>query len=336
MDSVISGVNINVFLFIWISYFFILLILTALRKRIFCLYICPTGFLLRVLSNLSLTNLIIDDETCIECNKCVENCKTSCIDIQNYSLNDSICVRCFNCLSVCPTGAISFKSNIFSFKNSAITESPYKRRNFLKKLGGIILLIVFSSLLKIKSLLPFHKTFDKNKTFPPGSNNLDSFLNKCINCLRCVDICPTNVLQPSANYPYLDYEKSFCDYFCNECSKICPTDAINYIDIKMKQKTALGKSNLNKDICVVYSKNQSCGACAEICPTGAVHMVDYKENLKGPAIDNTICVGCGSCEYACPTRPIRAIKVDPFKNHKKLNIKEQKVEKEVKEEKFPF
>jgi ferredoxin len=336
IKSVFSDTNITIIVYILLLYITILFSSLIIRKRFFCLYMCPTGFIFRILSKFSAMKLSIKNSVCIECGKCEVTCKTSCINIEEQNIENSLCIRCFNCMAICPTDAISFGFKYLKQNKTMNDNNIVNRRNFLKKLGSIFFLLLFSGIIRIKNFIPQSHTFDKTKTFPPGGNTLNKYLNNCINCFRCVEVCPTNVLQPAANYPVLDYEESFCDYFCNDCSRVCPTDALTYISLKEKQKTALGKSGLDKNICVVYAKNQSCGACAEICPTGAVHMIAYKKNLKAPEIDNSKCVGCGSCEYACPTRPVRAIKVEPFKNHKKLQIKEQKVEKEIKEEKFPF
>ena len=319
-------------------YFIIILIILFVLKiffeeRFFCKYICPTGFLLRSISNFSLLNLHIDDNKCIKCKKCENVCKTSCITISKKEnrINNSLCVRCFNCYSECPVNAISF-----SVKNGMNIQN-LNRRKSLKVLGFSFILIFFSSLIKKANFIKnAGKNFKKNQTVPVGSNTLENYINRCINCNLCVNVCPTNVLQPNIQAPRLNYNIAFCDYFCNECSKVCPVNAIKYIPIQDKKKIAMGKSNLDKNLCVVYSKNQSCGACAEICPTGAVHLVNYKNNLMAPELDNKICVGCGSCEYACPTRPIRAIKVEPYNKHRKLKIEEQKTEKEVKTEEFPF
>ena len=47
-------------------------------------------------------------------------------------------------------------------------------------------------------------------------------------------VCPTNVIQPAVFdaglegffTPQMDYRRAYCDWNCNECGKVCPTQAI--------------------------------------------------------------------------------------------------------------
>ncbi|NLD82310.1 MAG: 4Fe-4S dicluster domain-containing protein, partial [Smithella sp.] len=115
--------------------------------------------------------------------------------------------------------------------------------------------------------------------------------------------------------PKMNYEKSYCDYECNICSKICPTGAITPLSLDEKKLTQIGEAELLKDICVVYVNHNNCGACGEVCPTHAIRFVD-KENILYPEIDKQYCIGCGACQLACPTKP-RSIVVHARPVHKK-------------------
>jgi nitroreductase/ferredoxin len=51
----------------------------------------------------------IDEERCIQCGECVEDCPAGVISMDDYPsiTNEEGCYRCQHCLAVCPTGAVS-------------------------------------------------------------------------------------------------------------------------------------------------------------------------------------------------------------------------------------
>jgi nitroreductase/NAD-dependent dihydropyrimidine dehydrogenase PreA subunit len=51
----------------------------------------------------------IDEERCIQCGECVEDCPAGVISMEDYPTitNEEGCYRCQHCLAVCPTGAVS-------------------------------------------------------------------------------------------------------------------------------------------------------------------------------------------------------------------------------------
>jgi nitroreductase/NAD-dependent dihydropyrimidine dehydrogenase PreA subunit len=51
----------------------------------------------------------IDEERCIQCGECVEDCPAGVISLDEYPkiTNEEGCYRCQHCLAVCPTGAVS-------------------------------------------------------------------------------------------------------------------------------------------------------------------------------------------------------------------------------------
>ena len=136
--------------------------------------------------------------------------------------------------------------------------------------------------------------------------------------------------------PVMNYHKGFCNYNCNSCTEVCPTNALRPLVLEAKRLTQLGKVNFIKDNCIVKTEKTACGACAEACPTKAVYMVPYEGNLRIPETNTDICVGCGQCEYACPVTPFKAIFVDGNPVHQ---VAQKPVDKEVDIEiptEFPF
>jgi nitroreductase/NAD-dependent dihydropyrimidine dehydrogenase PreA subunit len=50
----------------------------------------------------------IDEERCIQCGECAEDCPAGVISMEEYPvINEEGCFRCQHCLAVCPTGAVS-------------------------------------------------------------------------------------------------------------------------------------------------------------------------------------------------------------------------------------
>jgi len=145
---------------------------------------------------------------------------------------------------------------------------------------------------------------------PPGAIRLRRFTHSCSACHLCVSACPTKVLTPSffeygaagLMQPLMDFEKSFCDYECNACGKVCPTGAIQPLPLEVKKLVQIGKAEIFEEICVVYVDHNNCGACGEVCPTHAISFID-KKNILYPKVDTEYCIGCGACQLVCPTTP---------------------------------
>jgi nitroreductase/NAD-dependent dihydropyrimidine dehydrogenase PreA subunit len=51
----------------------------------------------------------IDEELCIQCGECAEDCPAAVISMDEYPIitNEEGCYRCQHCLAICPTGAVS-------------------------------------------------------------------------------------------------------------------------------------------------------------------------------------------------------------------------------------
>ncbi|HKL38184.1 MAG TPA: 4Fe-4S dicluster domain-containing protein, partial [Bacteroidales bacterium] len=185
----------------------------------------------------------------------------------------------------------------------------------------------------------------ENPVSPPGAQATNRFNNSCTACHLCVNVCPTQVLQPALleyglrglMQPRMDYHSGFCNFDCVECSKVCPTGAILPVMLEEKKRIQLGKVQFVKENCIVETEGTDCGSCSEHCPTKAVDMVDYKNGLRIPEVNTDICIGCGACEYACPTHPYKAIYVEGNPVHLQAQKPKQEKLKELDEEEdFPF
>ena len=178
---------------------------------------------------------------------------------------------------------------------------------------------------------------------PPGSKSLKHFKNKCTACHLCVTHCPQQILKPAGftfglGYllkPRMVYEKAYCNYECDICSKVCPNGAIVPVG-EDKKTTQVGIARFDRDRCVVYNDETDCGACSEHCPTQAVQMLPYKDGLRLPQVTPDLCIGCGGCEYICPVRPIRAINVIANEVHYVARKPEEEETEQIRVDDFGF
>jgi len=340
------------------------------KGRVYCNTVCPVGTFLGLVSKVSLFKIKLDEKTCTKCGLCENACKGGCIDYQNLYVDFSRCVGCFNCLAVCPFSSAKFELNDIykggGKKQTINSERPIEKLDGeisgattsgkhqfdsgkRKFLGGMLLAVFgISKLTKAQELVSYNATKPvkrKNPVSPPGAQTTDRFNEACTACHLCVNVCPTDVLQPAVleyglrglMQPRLDNHAGFCNYECTLCGEVCPTGAILPLSTEDKKLTQLGKAQFVKENCIVETEGTDCGSCAEHCPTKACRMVDYKDNLRIPEINNEICIGCGACEYACPTHPYKAIYVEGNPVHLRAKKPEQeKVKKVEHEDDFPF
>jgi ferredoxin len=296
--------------FILLGGVFTLVLLVALviwTKRIFCTTICPAGTFLGMFAKYSFMKLKIDRSACIHCMKCAQVCPAGCIDIESGTiLDNALCLRCMNCVSACPARAIGAGVTAGGGVGHDMT-----KRDFV--FGGILAALTFGAgkLLKPGAGLG-QKAFARNFIVPPGAGSPERFLSKCTACGLCVSNCQGNVLSMGGKFKnvHLEFGRGFCDFSCTNCSKVCPTGAIDEISLNQKRMTRIGLASLELPLCVTVTNGTECGACSEQCPTGALQMEDTPNGARLPVFNEAICIGCGACENACPVVPRKAVIVN--------------------------
>lgn len=321
-------------IFISVLYLALIVYMSVSKGRIYCNTICPVGTFLGLVSKISFLKIKIDQSTCTSCHLCEKVCKAGCIDIPQQKVDFSRCVSCYNCLTICPVNSVLYTNKKVGLKANNGTPISKNRRSFL----ALLALLFTVKKTKPQDLVSNNATFPAKRTTavsPPGSVSIDHFNDSCTACHLCISACPTQVLQPSyTDYglvgfmqPVLDNHAGFCNYDCIKCAEVCPTDAIQILDLEDKRLSQIGIAQFVKQNCIVETEGTDCGACAEHCPTKAVRMVPYKNKLVIPEVSEDICIGCGACEFACPTTPYKAIYVEGNLVHmtankpKKLNRK---------------
>lgn len=283
-------------------------LLTLWRRRVFCNSLCPVGALLACGSAMAPLGLRLTDK-CVKCGKCVSVCPTGCLDPKTATLDNGRCVRCLNCAAICPVGAITYGRN----PGFRIPGRRAALRAGALVAGGAALGLAARA---AKPLYPAYGPRTRVATegiYPPGAGSRQRFLTKCTDCRLCVTHCIGHVIQPAGTFGavHLTFDNGMCEFYCNRCAEVCPTGALLPLDLKTKQRTRLGRAEIDLAICIAGTEGFECGACAEHCPTGALRMKEDAEGIRIPTLNHDLCIGCGSCEYPCPTRPIKAVRVWP-------------------------
>lgn len=319
----------------------LIIVMVALRGRLYCSTLCPVGTLLGLFSRRAAFRLGIDRAACRKCGDCLRVCKAQCIDLRTTAIDFSRCVACYNCIGACPDHGIRYHyvwarpapMGRAAARSAAPADLP--RRAFVAQLAT-----ASTSLLGVASLAALERQDSpangarrngersdepepSRAICPPGAVSVDRFMDRCTACHLCISACPTHVLQPAlAEYgfaglmlPRLDFTRAACSYTCRICAEVCPDGAIQRLDLADKQLTRIGEAHLDEDKCIVKTKGTDCAACSEQCPTQAVTMVPHDGHLRFPQLNRDLCIGCGGCEFACPVQPQKAISVTGYRRH---------------------
>jgi polyferredoxin/ferredoxin len=280
----------------------IVLFLNLFAKRFWCRYLCPLGALIAFLSKFAFIKRYVDKKLCFEWGHCLKSCPMDTIAEKDLSSDPGECIVCMDCVGVCPGAATKFGHKP---KPAFVYSYDPSRR---KALGGIAAGLAGAFLLRLdafKSKYPF-------LIRPPGAEQ-NNFLSKCIRCGQCIKICPNNALHlvttqggiESVFTPVLVPRIGNCNWDCNSCGQICPTQAIPKLSLEEKRQQQMGTAVLNTDICI------RCLICVTECPVKGALVQGTIEGLKGkyPIVDASLCIGCGLCEFVCPIEGEAAIRV---------------------------
>ena len=162
--------------------------------RTLCNTLCPVGTILGFISRFSLFKVQFDSNKCNSCGLCAMKCKASCIDSKKQTVDYSRCINCFNCVDACNRDAMHYqpiwKKNS-SEKQLVDEDVNQSKRRFLS--ATVTTGIAATSLLAQKMTgVSLKKELKRQQPIaPPGVQNIDRLLQKCISCHLCVTKCPS-------------------------------------------------------------------------------------------------------------------------------------------------
>jgi ferredoxin len=71
--------------------------------------------------------VVFDEESCVKCGRCAENCPTGSINMNPYPiLNEETCISCFCCNELCPTGAARLEKDLGTIWSEAMKNEAGK------------------------------------------------------------------------------------------------------------------------------------------------------------------------------------------------------------------
>jgi len=323
--------------------------------RFFCRVLCPLGAFLGWLSRFALWRIDRDLTKCTDCNLCLKHCEGA-ADPQ-AALRKSECFVCFNCIDDCPEDALSFKLTpvpvharivgkikegtatlfgrrvISKIPETVVARPAVPRRRWILAMVVGVLGYPFLRLSRAVNT----RGFSGKCIRPPGSVMEPEFLERCIKCDMCINVCPTNVLQPAGLAesgleglwtPIMDFSVGFCQLNCTLCSEVCPTGAIQKTSLERKLglkeyaeagPIRLGTAFFDQGRCLPWAMETPCVVCEEVCPVSPKAIGTYDEEitrwdgtkvlLNKPYMRPELCIGCGICERECPVVDSAAVYV---------------------------
>ena len=151
---------------------------------------------------------------------------------------------------------------------------------------------------------------------PPGARPEAEFKGLCARCGACVRACSYGILRPDLGQcgwsgllaPVVGYSSAHCFEYCNDCTQVCPTGAIESLTLESKRHRAMGLAEVAPEKCIAWHDRQSCMVCQEFCPYLAIDAVTHR-GVHCPVVKAEMCRGCGACQVNCPALPDKAIVV---------------------------
>ncbi len=278
------------------------------QRRFFCRNICPLGALLGWIARLGLLDLQGGDSTCGRCRHCITICRMGAID-GSRKIHVDQCSLCLECLEQCPRQIIALGGTAPLSRGAAISLS---RRRFL---GALTAGLLIPPVLGVRRLSAER---DPLLIRPPGARSEAEFLQRCVRCAECIQVCIGNALQPTGLQaglegvftPRLVARTGYCEFNCTLCGQVCPTGAIRTLSLAQKHTAKIGHAWFDRNICLPYAKGIPCMVCEEHCPTPdkaikfrTATILDDRGiavAVQQPYVVDELCIGCGICETKCP------------------------------------
>jgi Pyruvate/2-oxoacid:ferredoxin oxidoreductase delta subunit len=151
---------------------------------------------------------------------------------------------------------------------------------------------------------------------PPGAAPESRFPGLCVRCGNCITVCPQRILAADLGQsglggfltPIVDYERDYCDEWCAQCTRVCPSGALRPMALADKRRLVMGNARIDKTRCLAWSQQRACMVCSEFCPYLAIRARE-QQGVPCPEVILEVCRGCGACQKHCPALPQKAIRV---------------------------
>jgi polyferredoxin len=315
----------------WIGVIFLFFVFMNLWKpRFFCRFVCPLGALLGVMASKSVYRINRIVERCTDCNLCLLRCEGA--SEPQAQIRQAECFACMNCIDDCPENALEFTA-LRKDRKQVLPHPDLSRRKVV--FAGALGLVAAPALRNNGRVND--ENFSAKMIRPPGSVEESEFLERCIKCDQCLNVCPTNVLQPATLReggfeavwtPVMNFHIAHCQLKCTLCSEVCPTGAIRKIAVAEKLgegpyraqgPVRLGTAFIDSTRCLPWANQIPCVVCEEVCPVAPKAIQTYDEESKDvfgkmvilnkPFIVPDLCIGCGICEAECPVQDQPAVYV---------------------------
>ncbi len=310
--------------------FLFFVLMNLWKPRFFCRFVCPLGALLGVMASKSVfrINRIVDK--CTDCNLCLRRCEGA--SDPQAQIRQAECFVCMNCIDDCPENAIEFTA----LRQDRKQVRPYPDLSRRKVVFAGALGLIAAPALRNDGRVS-DENFSAKMIRPPGSVEESEFLERCIKCDQCLNVCPTNVLQPATLEeggieavwtPVMNFRIAHCQLKCTLCSEVCPTGAIRKIEVAEKLgegpyrergPVRLGTAFIDTTRCLPWANQVPCVVCEEVCPVAPKAIQTHDEETKDvfgkmvvlykPFIVPDLCIGCGICEAECPVQDQPAVYV---------------------------
>jgi polyferredoxin/formate hydrogenlyase subunit 6/NADH:ubiquinone oxidoreductase subunit I len=290
--------------------FLLILGMNLYETRFWCRYLCPAGALMGFFSKFQIFRLEMKEGSCSSCKLCTVDCEGAADPLVKDGWRASECLMCWNCIPVCPSSGLEFK-----LPRLKPRMEPGMMADRRRLLGSAALGFIAVPMMRVN--------FDSKRVHPklvrpPGSLPEKEFLGRCIACDLCLKACPTSFLQPALHEAGLEGlwspvgigRKGYCQWDCTVCGQVCPTHAIEELELTVKQKVKIGLAFVDRSRCLPFALDKPCIVCEEHCPTPkkAIWLEDItvtrpdgtSVDLRRPHVDPDLCIGCAICENVCP------------------------------------
>lgn len=304
---------------------FMLALVTGLalwRRRILCNTLCPVGTVLGGLARFSAFQLTIDAAACHKCARCLQGCKSQCINLRDRSVDSSRCVACFNCLNECDRQAVHYEfrwrrtaarrngvaglaepgpgsatrattpAMIPSASRTSTTCLDRGRRAFLAELGSAVAGLTGAAALVAVARADEHA--DASNAGHHERAHSDGHAARAI--------CP-----PGAGS--VDRFLARCTG-CNLCVSACPT---HVLQPAFREYGFAGMMKPRLDYTTAFC-NFDCHRCGDVCPDGALLPLaleaKHVTRIGEAHLDIDQCIvktkgtDCAACSEHCPTKAL--------------------------------